>query len=102
MSKFRKKPMEIKAWPVRDLYHAAEKSWEKLPQRIVTAYDACDLIFANHPRRIEIKTLDGWMTANIDDWVVEGVKGELYPCKPDIFATTYEPATDISWVARTA
>jgi hypothetical protein len=32
------------------------------------------------------------MRANLNDWVIRGVKGELYPCKPDIFAATYEPA----------
>ncbi len=38
----------------------------------------------------EIGTLEGLMTAGIDDWIIKGVKGELYPCKPDIFAATYE------------
>ena len=37
-----------------------------------------------------IKTLEGDMTANKGDWIIKGVKGELYPCKPDIFALTYE------------
>ena len=38
-----------------------------------------------------IKTLEGTMTAFPGDWIIRGVKGELYPCKPDIFAATYEP-----------
>ena len=38
-----------------------------------------------------IQTLEGTMSANPGDWVIIGVKGERYPCKPDIFATTYEP-----------
>lgn len=37
-----------------------------------------------------IPTLEGEMTANIGDWIIEGIKGELYPCKPDIFEKTYE------------
>lgn len=41
---------------------------------------------------LQIKTLEGVMTANIGDYIIRGVKGELYPCKPDIFAATYEPA----------
>ncbi len=41
---------------------------------------------------IEIKTLEGTMRADKDDWIIKGVKGEFYPCKPDIFAATYEPA----------
>ncbi len=37
-----------------------------------------------------IKTLEGWMSVNPGDWIITGVKGEHYPCKPDIFAATYE------------
>ena len=40
----------------------------------------------------EIDTLEGMHTASAGDWIIKGVKGELYPCKPDIFAITYEPA----------
>lgn len=38
-----------------------------------------------------IETLEGTMRAEIGDWIITGVKGERYPCKPDIFAATYEP-----------
>jgi len=37
-----------------------------------------------------IPTLEGEMTASIDDWVIQGINGELYPCKPNIFEKTYE------------
>lgn len=39
-----------------------------------------------------VETLEGEMTANPMDWIICGVKGEIYPCKPDIFAATYDPA----------
>jgi len=39
-----------------------------------------------------IDTLEGEMTARPGDWIIQGVHGEFYPCKPDIFAATYEPA----------
>ena len=39
-----------------------------------------------------INTLEGVMRAEIGDWIIKGVKGEIYPCKPDIFAATYDPA----------
>ena len=39
-----------------------------------------------------IDTLEGVMRASPGDWIIRGVKGEFYPCKPDIFAATYEPA----------
>ncbi len=38
-----------------------------------------------------IRTLEGDMKADWGDWIIKGVKGEFYPCKPDIFAATYEP-----------
>jgi len=38
-----------------------------------------------------IETLEGTMTANVGDWIIKGVAGEFYPCKPDVFAATYEP-----------
>lgn len=47
-----------------------------------------------HPRddAMLIATLEGDMRADVGDWIIKGVKGEFYPCKPDIFAATYEPA----------
>lgn len=41
-------------------------------------------------RKIAIYTLEGVMDANIGDWIIQGVKGEFYPCKNDIFEATYE------------
>jgi len=38
-----------------------------------------------------IKTLEGDMVASIGDYIIRGIKGEYYPCKPDIFEMTYEP-----------
>jgi hypothetical protein len=59
-----------------------------------------DLQFLNGDERVrsagdgsgacEIVTLEGVMRCNIGDWIIRGVKGELYPCKPDIFEATYE------------
>lgn len=42
------------------------------------------------PEHIEIDTLEGTMRAELGDWVIRGVMGEHYPCKPDIFEATYE------------
>lgn len=41
--------------------------------------------------RLQIDTLEGPMRADYGDWIIRGVAGEFYPCKPDIFAATYEP-----------
>jgi hypothetical protein len=43
---------------------------------------------------IEIHTLEGTMTASKGDWIIKGVSGEFYPCKPDIFEKTYEAVGD--------
>lgn len=42
---------------------------------------------------VYVATLEGEMCASPGDWIIRGVKGELYPCKPDIFAATYEAVT---------
>jgi len=41
---------------------------------------------------VTIDTLEGRMRCEIGDWLIKGIKGELYPCKNDIFEATYEPA----------
>jgi hypothetical protein len=43
---------------------------------------------------LQIPTLEGVMIATPGDWIIKGVKGEFYPCKPDIFKATYEEVTD--------
>ena len=40
---------------------------------------------------LDIPTLEGTITASPGDWIIKGIQGEFYPCKPDIFAATYEP-----------
>ena len=43
-------------------------------------------------KELDIETLEGTMHASVGDYIITGVNGEQYPCKPDIFAKTYEPA----------
>ena len=42
-------------------------------------------------KEMDIETLEGVMHASIGDWIITGINGEQYPCKPDIFEKTYEP-----------
>ncbi|MEV0917851.1 hypothetical protein AB0I93_26785 [Streptomyces sp. NPDC049967] len=56
-----------------------------------TAHDICGLIWHNHGW---IDTLKGGHTVCPGDWIITGVQGEVYPCKPDIFDATYEAVTD--------
>ncbi len=45
-------------------------------------------------REVDIPTLEGIMHASVGDWIITGINGEQYPCKPDIFEKTYEPVDD--------
>ena len=51
---------------------------------------------------LKIYTLEGKMLANIGDWIIRGIKGEYYPCKPDIFEATYTSAPQAQAVERDA
>ena len=94
MAKYRKKPVVIEAWRASEILHAAANAWKDLPKQIADAYERGEIFFLNHPSRVDIKTLEGTMTADYGDMVICGVKGELYPCKADIFAATYEYAEE--------
>jgi hypothetical protein len=43
-------------------------------------------------RQAVVRTLEGEMRGDVGDWIIRGVQGEYYPCKNDVFVTTYEPA----------
>lgn len=93
MKKFRKKPVVIEAW----LWLFNDKQ-EPFPKWFSTAMniwpDAGGVAFepdhSNGPRLV-IATPEDLMIAGPGDWIIKGVKGELYPCKPDIFEQTYDP-----------
>lgn len=87
--KFRKKPVVIDAWqvPPND-----EQTRPLPPKWLIDAMLTSQSVTMDPAGGLSITTLEGVMRADVDDWVIQGVKGELYPCKPDIFAATYEPA----------
>lgn len=93
MSKFRKKPVVVEACKAADAIVAVKSKWTNLPLWLRDACERGDVLFAtpNGISEIHIHTLEGWLTAKHEDWIIRGVKGELYPCKPDIFEATYEP-----------
>lgn len=65
--------------------HGSTATFDRIPvaaSRYNTQYD----------NRLYINTLEGPMSASPGDWIIRGVKGEFYPCKPEIFAETYRPA----------
>jgi hypothetical protein len=90
--KFRKKPVVIEAFqlpPKCGLQGGSEPPPVWLVSAILDGYVEADL----GKDHAIIRTLEGDMRCDVGDWIIRGVKGELYPCKPDIFAATYEPAT---------
>ena len=80
--KYRKKPVVIEAWQ-------NTHTPRPMPLWLNDAWRAAKVQSAGGGR-IDIHTLEGVMRADLGDWIICGVKGELYPCKPDIFEATYE------------
>lgn len=86
--KYRKLPVEVEAWKIADLVTIAKKSWADLPIQVKSYYEKGNIIFC--PDSVRVFTLEDWTTGDIGDMLICGVAGELYPCKPEIFAATYE------------
>ena len=85
--KFQKRPIIIHAWRVKDL---TGMNQPPLPEPIAAA-EVAGIYIDNGNRTVTIKTLEGDHLGLCGDWVIQGVHGELYPCKPDIFIATYDP-----------
>lgn len=88
MPLFRKKPVVIEAIHVASAIEDIRKNWGALPRWFHEAYEKGTII--SEGSKLKVKTLEGEMTAEFEDWIVRGVKGELYPIKSDILAATYE------------
>lgn len=85
--KFRKKPVVIEAMQLPPI------DVEASDELIAFLHSAGDgVIYSDYDGGVAIETLEGTMRGDPGDWIIKGVKGEFYPCKPDIFAATYEPA----------
>ena len=89
MSLYRKKPVVIKAWPANEVWYAATRNWSLLPSEIAAAYEKGGWVFLGNGD-ISVPTLEGPVMASKNDMIIQGVNGEFYPCKPDIFDKTYE------------
>ena len=85
MSTYRKKPVEVEALQWRGMNHEEVRAF--------LGDDYVALSSKANPRgksKIMIRTLEGAIYADVGDWIIRGVQGEHYPCKPDIFEATYE------------
>ena len=90
VKKYRKKPVEVEViqWTGKNLREvidftgqhpsAQQWTWEEYERQV-------------EEKGLKIFTLEGPMMASVGDYIIKGVKGEFYPCKPDIFKATYEP-----------
>lgn len=84
--KYRKKPVVIEA--TQFFVWMDKQNWPKGVEERTVSGDASTI----HGAQVEffIKTLEDDLKVSNEDWIITGVKGERYPCKPDIFAATYE------------
>ncbi len=89
---FRKVPVVIEAERVADLLESAAAHWQGLPLWLRDEYERGNIVFARDA--VLIKTREGDMRGDLGDWIIRGVKGEIYPCKPEIFDITYVPEVD--------
>lgn len=91
MGIYRKKPVEVEAFQ-----WTGDKDQEPEPVWMTEALQSGKaIIYYMHHRpkliaEMGIQTLEGEMYASLGDYIIRGIKGELYPCKPDIFELTYE------------
>lgn len=97
MAKYTKKPVTIEAMQLTKENVQEVLTWCNSHGIIASSEELSDELIG-----VSIRTLEGTMLANINDYIIKGVKGEFYPCKPDIFKATYNEATDKRWDAETA
>ena len=79
MPRFRKKPIEIEA-----------VQWTGGNTSEICRFVGGVIGTTFEPEVVIIKTKEGWVEASPGDWIIKGVQGEFYPCKPDIFEATYD------------
>lgn len=93
--RYRKKPVTIEAVPAWMFFDDSERLAE-LPQWAVDAVRRGVVVkgWSKTICCLVVKTREGDYHAGCDDMIIRGVKGEIYPCKPDIFAMTYEPVEE--------
>lgn len=108
MTRYRKRPIEIEAMQFRRDASPAELHavYQWIERNTLGSFEPMAVIEGQMPYpasgvsvdprdgRMIISTLEGLHWVDLDDWVIRGVAGEFYPCKPDIFAATYDKVSD--------
>lgn len=88
MGLYRKKPVVIEAIQ----FTGTASSSDEVMDFLADGGKSCWGNLAEGNTHVTIPTLEGNMRAEVGDWIIKGVAGEFYPCKPDIFQATYEEA----------
>ena len=86
---FRKKPIVIEAMLFDGSYDSGV-AISKWAHEGMSAQAGCIIRMDYGDNSISVRTLEGTMFAGKGDWIIKGIKGEFYPCKPEIFEATYE------------
>lgn len=100
MAKYRKRPVVVEAFQVPMSFgdqltrEARKQAFEAFCDWARSAGFKSAFWESQGDGSVVIPTLEGTITAQPGDWIIRGVAGEFYPCKPDIFAATYEPVTE--------
>lgn len=103
MGTYRKKPVEIQAvqWTGENLaqvlaFTGKHPDWGKW----FASFEEYEKRVREDGGLFKILALEGTMVAAPGDWIIRGVKGEFYPCKPDIFEATYDDVLPDDWISR--
>lgn len=88
MAKYRKKPVVIEAVKVSEIIDGLRNNFEKCPVWVRENYENLSLNVSEGS--VSVITLEGKMLAGAEDYLIQGIKGEIYPCKPSIFEETYD------------
>lgn len=89
MAKYRKKPVVIDA-VLYSGYNGNSFVFDEAPEWFINSIGDYSLVFDNSDEQLKVNTLEGEMIVSPGDYIIRGVKGEIYPCKPDIFEMTYD------------
>lgn len=101
--KYRKRPVVVEAYHLKDLsYKSVGEACKFMDEKIPKTYRGIGIEqpfdgymqIVWRQNGIKIHTLEGDMLARVGDYIIKGVNGEFYPCKPDIFEKTYEKVED--------
>jgi hypothetical protein len=88
--KYRKKPVIVEVHHYLGDPERGHPDWLDFPEWLIEAIKVGTVYHMDEADTLYIKTLEGVMSVSKGDYIIQGVKGEIYPCKPDIFEMTYE------------